>query len=126
MVEMAVVAPILLTMIFGMIEFGWVFMVKENLTNATREACRLAVIKDSTESEVRARFEDAAKPTGIEFTTEMLIIDPATDVNNKVVTVTVDVPYSEASLIGVSLAGGLLNVVPATVGASCSMRQEGE
>ena len=29
-VEMAVVTPLLLTLLFGVIEFGWVFMVKDH------------------------------------------------------------------------------------------------
>ena len=36
-VELAVVTPILLMMMFGIMEFGWIFFMKETLTNATRD-----------------------------------------------------------------------------------------
>ena len=44
-VEMAVVSPLLLMMIFGVIEFGTSFMVRQILTNAAREGARVAAIQ---------------------------------------------------------------------------------
>jgi Flp pilus assembly protein TadG len=119
---MAVVTPLLLTMIFGMMELGWAFMIKESLTNATRDACRVGVLQGSTESEIRARFASAVAPIGLEYTDDMLIITPASPANNNVVTVKIDVPYSNISLLGL---GSFLGVNPTSLGATCSMRQEG-
>lgn len=44
-VEMAVVSPLLLTMIFGVIEFGNSFMIRQIVTNAAREGARVAAIQ---------------------------------------------------------------------------------
>lgn len=44
-VEMAVVSPILITLLFGVIEFGWAFMVRQMVTNAAREGARVAAIQ---------------------------------------------------------------------------------
>lgn len=44
-VEMAVVSPLLLTLVFGVIEFGNSFMVRQILTNAAREGARVAAIQ---------------------------------------------------------------------------------
>jgi len=120
-VEMAVIAPLLLTMIFGVMEFGWVFWVKETLTNATREGCRVAVLPGSTDTDIRDRFNTAVSPTGLNISNGMLTLTHAT-VNNPVETVTVTVPRSQVSLLGnISLIPGLTS---GNLTASSSMRKE--
>ena len=44
MVEMALVLPILLILIGGIVDFGWLFYNQLSLTNAAREGARYAVI----------------------------------------------------------------------------------
>ena len=56
-VEMAVVRPVLLTMLFGIIEFGWVFSVRQALTTAAREGARTAALPGTTEDDVEGRVE---------------------------------------------------------------------
>ena len=43
-VEMAVVTPLLLAVLFGIIEFGWLFTVQHTLVNAAREGARTGVL----------------------------------------------------------------------------------
>jgi len=119
-VEMAVVTPLLLMITFGIIEFGWVFMVQETLTNAAREAARVAVLQDSTDTDIQTRFAQAIEPTGLTVTTGMLTITHST-ATNPVETVSVKVPYSRISLLGQYLG---LNIHK-NIGATCSMRKEG-
>lgn len=118
-VEMAVVTPLLLTLLFGVIEFGWAFMVKETLTNATREACRVGILQGSTTDDMWDRFEEAVAPTGIAVTADVLTIEEAT-LGDPIVTVKVSIPYEDVSLLG-----SYLGINPGTIGASCSMRKEG-
>ena len=120
-VEMAVVAPLLLLILFGVIEFGWTFMVHETLTNAAREACRVGVLQGSTEADIEARFTEAMAATGITVTPDMLTIEPATE-ENPVLTVRVSVPYSEVTLTGLT---SFLGINRSTLGSVCSMRKEG-
>ena len=47
-VEFAVVAPIFLLLVFGMIEYGRMVMVQQVLTNASREGARCAVLDGAT------------------------------------------------------------------------------
>ncbi len=57
-VELALVAPFLLFVIFGSVEFGRMMMVKQALTNAAREGCRhatLATIRDHDSAEALVR-----------------------------------------------------------------------
>ncbi len=49
-VEMAFVAPVILLLVFGSIEFARMMMVRQALTNASREGCRKACLA-STESD---------------------------------------------------------------------------
>ncbi len=117
-VEMAVVTPLLLLMLFGIIEFGWVFMVQNTLTNAAREACRVGVLQGTTDQDIRDRFNEAVSVTGLDDS--VLTITQATQ-NNPVVTVRVSLPYEQISLLGSYLGLGGRNI-----GTVCSMRKEGE
>ena len=58
-VEMAMVAPILILMLFGIIEFGLMFNSLMMLNNATREAARSAGV-GSLPEEINARLDGAA------------------------------------------------------------------
>src|SRR5262245_57058974 len=49
-VEFAVVAPIFLLLVFGMIEYGRMVMVYQIVTNASREGARAAVLDGATTS----------------------------------------------------------------------------
>ena len=48
-VEFAVVSPLLLTILFGIIEYGYIFLVRQTLQNAAREGARIAVLQTTTE-----------------------------------------------------------------------------
>ena len=50
--EMAVVAPILLLLVFGIMESGWFFAQQVELNNAAREGARLAVVDYGTATEI--------------------------------------------------------------------------
>jgi Flp pilus assembly protein TadG len=51
-VEFAVVAPVFLLLVFGMIEYGRMVMVQQVLTNASREGARCAVLDGTTHQDV--------------------------------------------------------------------------
>lgn len=132
-VEMAIVSPLLLAMMLGMIEFGYVFMVQQSLTNGVREACRMATLPGTTDTEIRGRFQEAIAATGLVITTEMLTIEPATEID-PTVRVRVQVPYEDVTLLGVLPSGLFTNffggggggaIGDKTIGSSCSMRKEG-
>lgn len=59
-VEMALVLPVLLIVMFGIIEFGFVFNAQISLTQAVREGVRVGAIGDDlTPSNMIGRMEDA-------------------------------------------------------------------
>lgn len=53
--EFAIVVPILLTLLLGMIEFGFVFQAQLALTHAAREGARLASVNKFDSSTVASR-----------------------------------------------------------------------
>ena len=118
-VEFAVVLPLLLTILFGIMEYGWVFMVRQTLQTAAREGTRVAILQTSTSpyTSVLTRVADVMEPTGLTgysvSMTHATVADP-------VETITVTVPYSE-----VSLMGGFFGTHNYDLGGSCSMRKEG-
>jgi Flp pilus assembly protein TadG len=52
-VEFAVILPLFVLLVIGIIEFGRGIMVKQIITNAAREGARRAIIESATESEVK-------------------------------------------------------------------------
>ncbi len=118
-VEFAVVLPLLLTILFGIIEYGWVFMVRQTLQTSAREGCRLAVLQTSVEpyTNVIATVNQVMAPTGL--STYEVTMTHATS-SNPVEVVVVSVPYND-----VSLMGGFFGTHDYDLEGSCSMRKEG-
>lgn len=76
-VEMAIIMPLLLLFIAGIVDFGRYFLVEIQLTNAAREGARVAVIGESAAG-VITRVETAAPVVaGLAVTTPRLC--PGTD-----------------------------------------------
>ena len=117
-VEFAVVLPLLLTILFGIIEYGWVFMVRQTLQTAAREGCRIAVLQTSTEpyTAVTNRVNQVMAPTGLSYTVAMTHASAADPVE----VVEVSVPYND-----VSLMGGFFGTHDYDLAGTCSMRKEG-
>ena len=55
LVEFALVLPMLLLVVLGIAEFGFIFQRYEVLTNAAREGARIAVLPGYTTADVQAR-----------------------------------------------------------------------
>lgn len=116
-VEMAVVTPLLLTLLFGIIEYGWAFAVKQSLVTAAREGARVASMPGSTDGEITARVADYMQPLGLDgFQIEL---ERATT-DNPVEKVRVWIAYSDFSLVG-----GFFGTIGYNLESTCSMRKEG-
>ena len=116
-VELAVVLPLLLTLVFGIIEFGWVFMIRETLTNSSREGCRVAVLQGSTEQNIRDQVATSMSPTGLSTYTVQITRSSPGDPNE---TTQVLIPYADVSLLG-----GFFGSTDFNLGATTVMRKEG-
>ncbi len=116
-VELAVVLPLLLTLVFGIIEFGWVFMVRETLVNSSREGARVAVLQGSTEQDIRDQVAASMNPAGLSSYTVVINRSSPGSPNE---TVTVLIPFADVSLLG-----GYFGPTDFNLGATTVMRKEG-
>jgi len=116
-VEMAVVSPILFTLLLGIMEYGRRFMVYQTLVQAAREGCRTAVLQGSTEDDIRNRVSAYMRAAGLP--NYVITITRATAADP---TETVRVTVNKAD---VSLFGSFFGDPGGTMGSTCSMRKEG-
>ncbi|KDR93774.1 TadE-like protein [Peptoclostridium litorale DSM 5388] len=65
LIELALVLPILLMLVFGIIEFGRVFNAYVLVSNASREGARQASV-GKADSDVRTKVKDVASSLGLE------------------------------------------------------------
>jgi hypothetical protein len=111
MVEFTLVLPVLLVVLFGIIQFGITFSNYVALTDAVRAGARTAAVSRSSSNpvaDVKARVMDAS---GDLDSSKVSVPDPVTPtgwVHGGDVTVTATYPYS-ISLLGIVVASGNLS-----------------
>ncbi len=119
-VEFALVAPLLILLIFGMFEFGRMMMVEQILTNAAREGARRAILEQSTATEVETIVSDYL--TGSSVSGATVTVDPGQLQHlgfGQPVSVSVSVPYDQVTWLPAPwFLGGK------TLSAECVMRGE--
>jgi Flp pilus assembly protein TadG len=122
-VEFALILPILILLLLGIIEFGWFFNAKITITSAAREGVRVYAINGESGKGSGGPIEMAIKNAtnslildgGIAFTTS----GPAElTVGSGVQMVTVNVTGKVKSLVGFIVPGGI------TMSSEASMRAE--
>ena len=118
--EFVIIMPVLLILLFGVMEYGWMLTKSGEVVNAAREGARTGARTDATvldiNSVVDARMTQAGMG-GAGYTTTITL---AADVGDPV-TVQVSVPYAG----NVELIGFFMVPVPASLQASVSMSKEG-
>lgn len=117
-VEMAVVSPLLFTMLFGIIEYGWVFTVRQTLTTAAREGARVAALPGSTDDQIRERVTEVLAPMNLSGVGRTALTRATQDDPTENVRVWLN--YGDVTLVGHFFGSTDFNLE-----ASCSMRKEG-
>jgi Flp pilus assembly protein TadG len=123
LVEMALVLPLFLLVLLGMIEYSWMFWKNQQINNAAREGARIAIFETSLNADVTAAVDqvmnDAGFPAGV-WTTTITPADVLTVAPGDPIEVNVSVDYSDIDVLGTSLLP-----LPATIGGSTTMAKEG-
>jgi Flp pilus assembly protein TadG len=115
-VEFAVVAPIFLLLVFGMIEYGRMVMVYQILTNASREGARAAVLDGATTSSVSTSVNTYLTDAFISGATVTVAPNPPSNAHyGDPVTVTVSIPFSQVSWLPSPMYLGSQTLTSATV-----------
>lgn len=126
LVEFALVLPVLLLLIAGIIEFGRAFHIQQVVTDASREGARTAVVQDGNvdyDSAVTI-MANRLLANGIDTAGATLTITPAADfrVTGQLMTARVVVPYTMGFVGAVaSFFGGGGDI---QIGAHTVMRNE--
>lgn len=99
-VEFAVVAPVFVLLILGIIEVGRALMVQQIITNASREGARRAIVEGVTADDVKTIVNDYLAATTVSSGVTV-DISPST-IGSKIgfgdpISVTVRVPYDAVS-----------------------------
>jgi Flp pilus assembly protein TadG len=76
LVEFAVVVPLFLLLVFGVIEAGWFFAQEVELRNAAREGARLAVVDFGSGQEIRDETCSRADLSGNGATVTIVLNGP--------------------------------------------------
>src|SRR4051812_2428805 len=90
--DAALVFPILLSLTFGTVEYGYYFYVKHTLQGAAREGARAAITPGSTNTTMTAAVTNAMTAAGLQnsgYTTTPLPSDVSTVATGQPVKVTV-------------------------------------
>jgi Flp pilus assembly protein TadG len=128
-VEMAFVLPMLLFLMGGILDMGFLFNRYETLTNAAREGARMAAIPGAAEGDVKARVNSYLTAAGIDTAavttsvTPVVITVGAGTMNG--VKVVVSYPY-KYMLLGpmAQLVQASTSFDAVTLTASATMRSE--
>ena len=118
-VETAIVFPVLLLLTLGVIQYSWLFLKAQQITNAARCGARAAVLPDATTGSVGLAVTNALAASGM--TVGAPVITPSIDPG-----VGYDVTVRLTSTSSVSLLGDVSFLpTPTELHASVTMAKEG-
>lgn len=118
-VEAAVVAPLMILAMLGMVEVGYAFMVKQNVTLAAREGARAGALPGADSNNVHSAVSAAMTAANLSgYTTTTNIAELG--VNDVEVWVEVRLPLNRVSFTGQLLGGGSFDIT-----GRATMRREG-
>lgn len=130
LIEFALIFPILLLVVAGIVDFGFMFQRYEVVTNAAREGARLAVLPSYTEADVQQRIGNYLTSAGLTAAYPPPTVTPSTEIlasGETVPVVTVILHYhSPFTFIGpiAGMVGGS-GWTSVTLKAASVMRVEG-
>ncbi|MCE5229814.1 pilus assembly protein [bacterium] len=121
-VEMALLLPLLIVMLMGLLEYGWLFTKAHQITNIARNAARVAVLPDSTNGDVVSAVATQMAQVGMagKYTMTMIPSDVSSVASGQALQVSLSAPYT-----GISLFNCALIPAPDALRAAVTMAKEG-
>ena len=123
LVEAAVVTPLVILLVFGVIEYGWMLLKSQDISNAARSGARAGVRFGATAGTVNTAVKTAMTNAGLQGSGYVVAITPndtPTLSAGQSLTVQVTVPYSNIAAINIALIP-----TPTNLRASVVMAREG-
>lgn len=120
-----VLSFLLLPLVFGLMEYGLLFLRNQGMEDAARDAARVAILPSATNSQVLAVLNTAMSNSGMTqakfgYTVTLTPGDVSAAASGSTVTVLITMPYSGVN----DVTGGFIPT-PANLHASVSMAKEG-
>jgi len=120
LVELALILPIIILILFGTLEFGRIFHSYIVITNAAREGARLGALGKSDE-EIISRIREASPLYQADTRLRIIRLEPNESARNSGVPLTVEVAY-DVELVTPIISSILPN--PVTLKSTAVMRVE--
>jgi Flp pilus assembly protein TadG len=107
---------------FGLIEYGWMFLRAQEISNAARQGARRGATPASGNADVQGAVDNVMTTASLDGSGYTITISPATDglATGTEFTVTVAVPYDNIRLLNLPLIP-----TPTTLRGSTTMNKEG-
>ena len=112
--EFAIVLPILLLIVCGIIEFGLFLNMHLNISNCTREGVRYAAIH-SDQTDIEAQIKNRLKEFSLSDDSQVTVVYSKTARRTGDVTVTVSTKYNSITPLGKLLLWGDADTVSSTL-----------
>ena len=97
---MAIVMPVLLLVVFGIIEFGQMTYVRQTLISAATQGARRAILPGATPEVVLGVTQQSLADGGLDANEVSINYTSGVGPDDLRETVTVSVPYADISLLG--------------------------
>jgi Flp pilus assembly protein TadG len=122
-IEAAVVMPLVILLVFGVIEYGWMLLRCQDISNAARAGARAGVRFGASAATATDAVTTAMTNSGLQgsgYVVTLTPSDPTTLSPGQPLTVQISVPYSNIAAINIALIP-----TPANIRASVVMAREG-
>ena len=106
LIEAAIVFPLLLLILIGVIEYAWMMLKNQEIKNASRHGARVAVREIATNAQVTSAIGalmTSAGMGGSGYTVTLTPTDVSTVLPGNTITVKITVPYTNIDLTGAPL-----------------------
>lgn len=132
-VEFALILPLLLVLLFGIVEFGLLLYNQQVITNASREGARFGIVMSDpkrTETQITTEVDKYCQNNLVTFSTTPGVVttdcDWSTGSGFQDLTVTVEYPYSFLVLSDFHVGSFNLGFGPIQMQARTVMKMEAE
>lgn len=117
-VEFAFLMPVFLLLLSGIVQFGLVMFVQNNMSHVARDTSRRLAVGELTAAEAQTTAQGSLVNWGIDYTVQVVEPDPS-DPDDRDVTVFISAPLEQAALFDIlGILGG------SDLAASVTMRLE--
>jgi Flp pilus assembly protein TadG len=126
-VELALAMTLLLYVVLGAVEYGYLFLRQQQITNAARQGARLAATPDATSTTVGSQIDTLMTAYGMpkgtyHYTTTLTPTNIQPGTGN---TLTVQISINYAGKNNLAIVNSSLCPIPATLTAAVTMEKEG-